>query len=124
MFHCSIFLFQLPKLKKEVDLVAILCYIYDLYLFWVFIVPSFFVFDRWSASSCSMDSLYDIDLISKTVPVILDNSKTWYEILSTSMKLGDRGMANVQGVSRLDLKDNGKYLNLLLINRTASPLSW
>ncbi|KAB1222183.1 hypothetical protein CJ030_MR2G023446 [Morella rubra] len=78
----------------------------------------------WAASSCAMDSLYDMDLISDTVPVILDNSKIWYQVLSTSMKLGARGVAHVEGVSRVNLKDNNRYSNLLLINRTASPLSW
>lgn len=71
-----------------------------------------------------MDSLYDVDLISDTVPVILDNSKLWYQVLSTSMRLGARGVAHVGGVSRVELKEDNRYLNLLLINRTASPLSW
>jgi hypothetical protein len=71
-----------------------------------------------------MDSLYDMDFISDTVPVILDNSKLWHQVLSTSMKLGDRGVAHVEGVNRVDLKENSRYSNLLLINRTASPLSW
>lgn len=81
-------------------------------------------FGRWAASSCAMDSLYDIDLISDTVPVILDNSELWHLVLSTSMKLGARGIAHVEGVSHADLKENSHYSNLLLINRTASPLSW
>uniref|UniRef100_A0A2N9G541 Uncharacterized protein n=1 Tax=Fagus sylvatica TaxID=28930 RepID=A0A2N9G541_FAGSY len=80
--------------------------------------------ERWAASSCAMDSLYDMDFISDTVPVILDNSKLWHQVLSTSMKLGDRGVAHVEGVNRVDLKENSRYSNLLLINRTASPLSW
>ncbi|XP_038975290.1 uncharacterized protein LOC103715825 isoform X2 [Phoenix dactylifera] len=80
--------------------------------------------ERWAANSCAMDSLYDLDLISNTVPVIMDNSKMWHRILSTSMKLGVRGLAHVQGVSRVDLKENSLYSNALLINRTASPLSW
>ncbi|TYI40095.1 hypothetical protein ES332_A02G139300v1 [Gossypium tomentosum] len=80
--------------------------------------------ERWAASSCTMDSLYDIDLISETVPVILDNSDAWHLILSTSMKLGDRGVAHVEGLTRVDLKEDSRYSNLLLINRTASPLSW
>ncbi|XP_012084527.1 uncharacterized protein LOC105643898 isoform X2 [Jatropha curcas] len=80
--------------------------------------------ERWAANSCSMDSLYDLDLISETVPVILDNSKVWHHVLSTSMKLGARGVAHVEGVSRVDLKEDNRYSNLLLINRTASPLSW
>ncbi|KAF2288467.1 hypothetical protein GH714_007724 [Hevea brasiliensis] len=80
--------------------------------------------ERWAASFCSMDSLYDIDLISETIPVILDNSKVWHQVLSTSMKLGDRGVAHVEGVSRVDLKEKSHYSNILLINRTASPLSW
>ncbi|KAA8517326.1 hypothetical protein F0562_017625 [Nyssa sinensis] len=80
--------------------------------------------ERWASSSCSMDSLYDLDLMSNTVPVILDNSKMWYRVLSTSMKLGDRGIAHVKGVSRDDLKEKSGYSNILLINRTASPLSW
>ena len=71
-----------------------------------------------------MDSLYDMDLISETVPVILDNSKDWYRVLSTSMRLGARGVAHVEGISRFDIKENSHYSNLLLINRTASPLSW
>lgn len=79
---------------------------------------------RWAGNSCGMDSLYDLDLISNTVPVILDNSKQWHRVLTTSMKLGSRGIAHVQGVSRADLKENVPYSNLLLINRTASPLSW
>ncbi|KAK6124809.1 hypothetical protein DH2020_041425 [Rehmannia glutinosa] len=80
--------------------------------------------ERWTASSCAMDSLYDLDFISNTVPVILDNSKMWHHVLTTSMKLGSRGIAHVQGVSRADLKEKVPYSNLLLINRTASPLSW
>ncbi|XP_020253893.1 uncharacterized protein LOC109830952 [Asparagus officinalis] len=75
-------------------------------------------------SSCTMDSLYDMDLISETIPVILDNSKTWHRVISTSMKLGKMGVAHVQGFSRVDLKDSNLYSNVLLINRTASPLSW
>ncbi|TXG70193.1 hypothetical protein EZV62_005128 [Acer yangbiense] len=78
----------------------------------------------WTAMSCAIDSLYDMDLISETVPVILDNSKMWYHVLVTSMKLGARGVAHVEGVSRVDLKENSRYSSLLLINRTASPLSW
>ncbi|KAI9162447.1 hypothetical protein LWI28_027465 [Acer negundo] len=77
-----------------------------------------------TAMTCAMDSLYDIDLISETVPVILDNSKMWYHVLVTSMKLGARGVAHVEGVSRVDLQENNRYSSLLLINRTASPLSW
>ncbi|CAL5215264.1 unnamed protein product [Lathyrus oleraceus] len=80
--------------------------------------------DQWAASSCAMDSLYDAELMSETVPVIFDNSKEWYKVLSTSMKLGDRGVAHVAGVSRVELKENNQYSNLMLINRTASPLSW
>nr|CAD1829040.1 unnamed protein product [Ananas comosus var. bracteatus] len=80
--------------------------------------------ERWEASSCAMDSLYDLNLISKVVPVILDNSNVWHQILSTSMKLGKRGVAHVEGVSRSDLKENSMYSNVLLINRTASPLAW
>ncbi|KAK4790005.1 hypothetical protein SAY86_017309 [Trapa natans] len=80
--------------------------------------------EGWAASSCGMDSLYDIDLISDTVPVLLDDSKTWYRVLLTAMKLGSRGVAHVSGVSRNALIENDEYSNLLLINRTASPLSW
>ncbi|CAL8120029.1 unnamed protein product [Prunus armeniaca] len=80
--------------------------------------------EMWAAEYCSMDSLYDMDLISDTVPVILDNSKLWYQVLTTSMKLGARGVAHVERVSRVDLKENSRFSNLLLINRTASPLSW
>lgn len=71
-----------------------------------------------------MDSLYDVDLISDTVPVILDNSKMWHQVLETSMKLGSRGVAHVKDVSRTELKENSPYTDILLINRTASPLAW
>ena len=71
-----------------------------------------------------MDSLYDMDFIGETVLVILDNSKLWHQVLSTSMKLGSRGIAHVEGVNRVELKENDRYSNLLLINRTASRLSW
>ena len=71
-----------------------------------------------------MDSLYDVDRIFETIPVILDNSKEWYHVLATSMKLGARGVAHVQGISRVELKEDSRYSDLLLINRTASPLSW
>ncbi|XP_057737627.1 uncharacterized protein LOC130954863 isoform X2 [Arachis stenosperma] len=80
--------------------------------------------EMWAGSSCAMDSLYDVDRMSETLPVILDNSKEWYRVLETTMKLGARGVAHVQGVSRLQLKQDTRYSTLLLINRTASPLSW
>ncbi|XP_047341233.1 uncharacterized protein LOC124944930 [Impatiens glandulifera] len=80
--------------------------------------------EMWDAGSCAMDSLYDLELISETVPVILDNSKAWHYVMSTSMKLGNRGVAHVEGISRVDLKEKSQYANILLINRTASPLSW
>ncbi|KAL2895834.1 DNA-directed RNA polymerase subunit beta' [Bienertia sinuspersici] len=80
--------------------------------------------DGWMDSSCAMDSLYDLDLISSKIPVILDNSEMWQQVLSKSMKLGARGMAHVEGVNRADLKEDPQYANLLLINRTASPLAW
>ncbi|XP_078433352.1 uncharacterized protein LOC144704707 [Wolffia australiana] len=80
--------------------------------------------ERWGENYCAMDSLYDMDLISKTVPVILDNSKSWNYVISTGMKLGDRGLIHVEGVSRFKLNENNHYKNALVINRTASPLAW
>ncbi|CAL9111371.1 unnamed protein product [Musa textilis] len=80
--------------------------------------------ERWAANSCPMDSLYDFDIFSSKVQVILDNSKMWYRILSTSMKLEETGVAYVEGVSRVDLKENIDYSNVLLINRTTNPLAW
>ncbi|XP_075491711.1 uncharacterized protein LOC142529894 isoform X2 [Primulina tabacum] len=80
--------------------------------------------DQWDANTCAMDSLYDLDLISVTVPVILDNSTSWHDVLAKSMKLGSRGITHVQGVSRTDLRDKSLYSNLLLVNRSANPLSW
>jgi hypothetical protein len=82
------------------------------------------VFCRWEESSCAMESLYDIDQISRTVPVILDNSKNWHDIVSRSMKLEVGGVAHVQGISRGELKQNSIYSTALIINRTASPLAW
>lgn len=78
---------------------------------------------RWERSSCAIESLYDIDLISKTVPVVLDNPRSWYGIVSRSTKLGEGDVAHVQGVSRAELKENPLYSAALLINRTASPLA-
>jgi len=78
---------------------------------------------RWETGSCAMDSLYDLDLMSRTVPVILDNPRSWYEIISRSTKLGEAGVVDVQGVSRVELKENPNYSSALLINRTASPLA-
>ncbi|KAL2325999.1 hypothetical protein Fmac_025057 [Flemingia macrophylla] len=80
--------------------------------------------EMWDASSCAMESLYDTELMSGTVPVIFDNSIEWYRVLSMSMKLGARGVAHVEGVSRFELRENSRYSDMLLINRTASPLSW
>ncbi|XP_042398300.1 uncharacterized protein LOC121988762 isoform X2 [Zingiber officinale] len=57
--------------------------------------------ERWAANSCAMDSLYDLDAISSKVEVILDNSKMWSHALSTSMKLGDSGVAHVEGVGKI-----------------------
>lgn len=65
-----------------------------------------------------------MDLISHTIPVILDNSEKWFGVLSVSMKFEASGVAHVEGVSRVDLKNNDGYSDVLLINRTASPLSW
>uniref|UniRef100_A0ACD5WRW6 Uncharacterized protein n=1 Tax=Avena sativa TaxID=4498 RepID=A0ACD5WRW6_AVESA len=79
---------------------------------------------RWGSSSSAMESLYDIDLISKTVPVILDNPRSWYGIVSRSTKLGEGDVAHVHGISRDELKDDPLYSDALLINRTASPLAW
>ncbi|CAH8392829.1 unnamed protein product [Eruca vesicaria subsp. sativa] len=80
--------------------------------------------ESWEVSSCAMESLYDVDLISEKIPVILDDSETWHIVLSTGMKLKERGIAHVSGVSRCELNDSSHYANLLLINRTASPLAW
>ncbi|XP_010673051.2 uncharacterized protein LOC104889510 [Beta vulgaris subsp. vulgaris] len=80
--------------------------------------------EGWMATSCAMDSLYDLDLISNKIPVILDNSEMWHQVLSTGMKLGARGVAHVKRISRVELKEDPQYANLLLINRTASPLAW
>ncbi|CAN6289347.1 unnamed protein product [Urochloa humidicola] len=79
---------------------------------------------RWEESSCAMESLYDIDQISRTVPVILDNSKTWHDIVSRSKKLEVGGVAHVQRISRGELKQNPLYSTALIVNRTASPLAW
>ncbi|CAN6830399.1 unnamed protein product [Brassica oleracea] len=80
--------------------------------------------ESWEVSSCAMESLYDVDLISEKIPVILDDSETWHIVLSTGMKLKERGIAHVSGASRRELNDSSHYANLLLINRTASPLAW
>lgn len=132
MPHKVLFLCFKPStagLSQKVNIVTWLDFVCispssSLLYIYIYIFTSFLLFGRWAASSCAMDSLYDMDLISDTVPVILDNSKLWYRVLLTSMKLGARGFAHVEGVTRFDLKENSQYSNLLLINRTASPLSW
>ncbi|XP_044506015.1 uncharacterized protein LOC123225809, partial [Mangifera indica] len=80
--------------------------------------------ERWADNSCAIESLYNVDLLSETVPVILDDSKMWYWVLMTSMQLGARGVAHVEGISRANLRDDTRYSDLLLINQTANPLSW
>ncbi|KMZ71026.1 hypothetical protein ZOSMA_18G01250 [Zostera marina] len=80
--------------------------------------------ESWAESSCAMNSLYDLELISRTVPVVLDDSKMWDQILLKSVELGKRGMASVEGISRYDLKDKTIYSDTFLINRTANYLSW
>ncbi|XP_057423998.1 uncharacterized protein LOC130717678 [Lotus japonicus] len=77
--------------------------------------------EQWATSFCAMDSLYDLKLISQTVPVILENSREWHMLLST---LEDTQIAHVQRLTRIHLKQDARYSHLLLINRTASPLSW
>ncbi|XP_057873982.2 uncharacterized protein LOC131079962 isoform X2 [Cryptomeria japonica] len=79
---------------------------------------------RWASNSCAMDSLYDLDLISKTVPTILDNSKEWNQAISLASKSGDAGLVHVQGIDRSQVRDSSFYRDALIINRTASPLSW
>ncbi|XP_057873983.2 uncharacterized protein LOC131079962 isoform X3 [Cryptomeria japonica] len=80
--------------------------------------------ERWASNSCAMDSLYDLDLISKTVPTILDNSKEWNQAISLASKSGDAGLVHVQGIDRSQVRDSSFYRDALIINRTASPLSW
>eukprot|EP01018_Ginkgo_biloba_P035744 Gb_39043 [translate_table: standard] len=80
--------------------------------------------ERWAANFCAMDSLYDIDLISKTVPVILDNAEEWHRAIYVASKLGDTQMIHVQGIDRNKLRQSSFYKDALIINRTASPLSW
>lgn len=79
---------------------------------------------RWEESSCAMESLYDIDLISRTAPIILDNSKTWHDLITRSRTLQQGSVVHVQGISRAELKANPLYSTALIINRTASPLAW
>jgi hypothetical protein len=82
------------------------------------------VYRRWEESSCAMESLYDMDLISRTIPVILENSKTWHDVVSRSSTLQEGSVVHVQGISRAELKANPLYSAALIINRTASPLAW
>ncbi|GJN07786.1 hypothetical protein PR202_ga25647 [Eleusine coracana subsp. coracana] len=64
------------------------------------------------------------DHISRTIHVILDNSKTWHDIVSRSRTLQEGGVVHVQGITRAELKANPLYSTALIINRTASPLAW
>ncbi|KAH9330254.1 hypothetical protein KI387_002362, partial [Taxus chinensis] len=80
--------------------------------------------ERWAANFCAMDSLYDLDLISKTVPTILDSSEKWHQAISLASKSGDMGIVHVQGIDRNQVRDNSFYRDAFIINRTASPLSW
>ena len=46
--------------------------------------------ERWASNFCAKDTFYDMDLISKTVLVIFDNSKEWRQAISQARKFGDR----------------------------------
>eukprot|EP00249_Psilotum_nudum_P015477 c25348_g1_i1 orf=270-1136(-) len=77
----------------------------------------------WGTSSCSMESLYDLDAISETVRVVLDTSSEWESIISLAQhQLG--ALVQVEGLSRVELKDGRLYQEAVIINRTANRLSW
>lgn len=79
-------------------------------------------FQSWGGNSCSMESLYDLELMSQTVRVILDTSNEWQQALSHAKSR--RSVANVQGISRVKLQHHPRYKEAMVINRNASQLAW
>ena len=77
---------------------------------------------RWGIVKCSMESLYDMDMISQTVRVILDNSIEWERAWSRAQGL--KSYQNVRNVSRSELMNDPKYKKASIIHRTANPLAW
>jgi len=67
-----------------------------------------------------MDMLYDLALMSHTVPVIVSNSKEWQDTLVRKDVL----FVQVEGIKREELKRNSMLQQAYVINRTANKLSW
>ncbi|KAJ7198615.1 hypothetical protein O6H91_Y501300 [Diphasiastrum complanatum] len=77
----------------------------------------------WTQSSCSMEALYDLELISRKVRVILENSREWQEALLFGEQ-EENAIVQVEGVNRKELRDQTYYRNAVVIKRKASSLAW
>ncbi|CAI9271570.1 unnamed protein product [Lactuca saligna] len=76
--------------------------------------------ERWAASSCAMDTLYDLDLISNTVPELLDlilkkEITTPRFCLSIELQIPFHGIINHNNQFRfMECKDRKNHTSLLL----------
>ena len=67
-----------------------------------------------------MAMLYDLALMSHTVPVILSNSKEWQDTLGRK----DVVFVQVEGIKSEELEQNLMFRQAHVVNRTANKLSW
>lgn len=67
-----------------------------------------------------MAKLYDLALMSHTVPVILSDSKEWQDTLVRK----DVVFVQVEGIKWEELEQNLMFQQAHVINRTANKLAW
>lgn len=67
-----------------------------------------------------MDMLYDLALMSHTVPVILSTSKEWQDTLVRKDVL----FVQVEGIKPAELKRNSTFQQAHVLHRTANKLAW
>lgn len=67
-----------------------------------------------------MAALYDLVLMSQTVPVIASNSKEWHDIFLRK----DTVFVQVEGIKREELKHKEMFRQAHVVNRTANKQAW
>ncbi|KAG0605879.1 hypothetical protein M758_9G094900 [Ceratodon purpureus] len=75
---------------------------------------------RLESHGCSMAKLYDLALMSHTVPVILSDSKEWQDTLVRT----DVVFVLVEGIKSEELVHNLTFQQAHVINRTANKRAW
>ncbi|XP_073386119.1 uncharacterized protein [Physcomitrium patens] len=75
---------------------------------------------RLELNRCSMAALYDLVLMSQTVPVIASNSKEWHDIFLRK----DTVFVQVEGIKREELKHKEMFRQAHVVNRTANKQAW